>query len=225
MTEEETRQYMENIAEERHKRITEKKEKKVRQRARALTGPRLVIDLSFDELMKPTELKSLTSQVRRSYGAVMHMESPFHLCLVSDGPSHVLTTLSGYDDATQWPATFSTEGLAAIGAEHLVYLSADADTVLSDITLEPTDVLVVGGLVDKNRHKNVCNTRAEALGARTACLPDEILRERSFRVLTTNQVVEILAKVYDVDGEWTGRADDDTWRAAIGEVLPRRRAG
>lgn len=43
--------------------------------------------------------------------------------------------------------------------ERLVYLTADSATELEE--LDPKDVYVIGGLVDRNRHKNLCFERAE----------------------------------------------------------------
>lgn len=42
----------------------------------------------------------------------------------------------------------------------LLYLTADSETELQDIA--PDDILVIGGLVDRNRHKKLCFDRAAA---------------------------------------------------------------
>lgn len=51
----------------------------------------------------------------------------------------------------------------------LVYLSADADVIME--RFEPQCVYVIGGLVDRNRHKGVTHTKAVQQGVRTLRLP------------------------------------------------------
>ena len=43
----------------------------------------------------------------------------------------------------------------------LVYLTADAEADLVDLNAE--DAYVIGGIVDRNRHKLICQKRAEEL--------------------------------------------------------------
>lgn len=70
----------------------------------------------------------------------------------------------------------------------LVYLSADAEEELS--TLSEDEVYIIGGIVDRNRHKNLCQNKAEQLGIRTARLPIGTFIENlpTRKVLTVNQV-------------------------------------
>lgn len=78
---------------------------------------------------------------------------------------------------------------ATIPATHkLVYLSADADEELT--TLSEDEVYIIGGIVDRNRHKMLCQNKAEGLGIRTARLPiGTYLADLPTRkVLTVNQV-------------------------------------
>lgn len=44
--------------------------------------------------------------------------------------------------------------------EQLVYLTADSPEELSE--LHPTRKYIIGGIVDRNRHKNICFRKAEA---------------------------------------------------------------
>lgn len=51
----------------------------------------------------------------------------------------------------------------------MVYLTADSDKELE--TLERGKVYVLGGIVDRNRHKGICSGKAAQLGVQTAKLP------------------------------------------------------
>ncbi len=120
-----------------------------------------------------------------------------------------------------------------------IYLTADTDDTLTE--LEPGKTYIIGGIVDKNRYKGLCRAKADRLGIRAAKLPlsqdmmravernlsargetleDEVgtaeKAEQSFvgrKVLTVNQVVEILAA-------WTETRD---WVQALEIALPRRK--
>lgn len=102
----------------------------------------------------------------------------------------------------------------AFSADSVVYLSADSPYTLDK--LEPNTSYVIGGLVDRNREKNLCQRRAEEKGIRTAKLPiGEYLQMSSRKVLATNHVVEIMVK-------WLETGD---WAQAFMEVIPKRKGG
>lgn len=50
-----------------------------------------------------------------------------------------------------------------------MYLTADSPDELSE--LDPSKVYILGGLVDRNRHKGICYQRAQEAGVATARLP------------------------------------------------------
>lgn len=98
--------------------------------------------------------------------------------------------------------------------ESIVYLSADSPHVLEK--LEPNTSYVIGGIVDRNREKLLCQKRAEGKGIRTAKLPiGEYMQMASRQVLATNHVVEIMSK-------WLETGD---WGKAFEEVIPKRKGG
>lgn len=98
--------------------------------------------------------------------------------------------------------------------ESIVYLSADSPHVLEK--LEPYTSYVIGGLVDRNREKLLCQKRAEEKGIRTAKLPiGDYMQMASRQVLATNHVVEIMSK-------WLETGD---WGVAFQEVIPKRKGG
>lgn len=53
--------------------------------------------------------------------------------------------------------------------ENLVYLTADAETILED--LDPKKLYIIGGLVDRNRWKGITMKKAQEQGIQTAKLP------------------------------------------------------
>jgi len=95
-----------------------------------------------------------------------------------------------------------------------VYLSSDSPETLSE--LKPYSIYIIGGLVDKNRHKGICYKRAMDRGIRTAKLPiGQFLQMQSRSVLTTNHVNEVMLK-------WLELGD---WGEAFMQVIPKRKGG
>ncbi|CAI6339101.1 unnamed protein product [Periconia digitata] len=96
----------------------------------------------------------------------------------------------------------------------VVYLSSESDVTLE--RLKPNSTYIIGGLVDKNRHKGLCYKRAVARGIKTAKLPiSEFMQLKSRQVLVTNHVQDIMLK-------W---AELDDWGKAFMEVMPKRKGG
>ncbi|OBT89962.1 hypothetical protein VE02_01589 [Pseudogymnoascus sp. 03VT05] len=94
----------------------------------------------------------------------------------------------------------------------IVYLSSDSEHTLH--SLSPYTTYVIGGIVDKNRHKGLCHRRANELGIPTAKLPiGEFMQMQSRTVLTTNHVVEIMAN-------WLETGD---WGEAFLKAIPKRK--
>lgn len=94
----------------------------------------------------------------------------------------------------------------------IVYLSSDSEHTLD--SLSPYTTYVIGGIVDKNRHKGLCHRRANELGIPTAKLPiGEYMQMQSRTVLTTNHVVEIMVN-------WLETGD---WGEAFLKAIPKRK--
>ncbi|KAJ4422641.1 tRNA (guanine(9)-N(1))-methyltransferase [Gnomoniopsis sp. IMI 355080] len=119
-----------------------------------------------------------------------------------------VSSAGGTQESSEQPAA------PAFSTDSIVYLSADSPYTLDK--LEPNTSYVIGGLVDRNREKNLCQRRAEEKGIRTAKLPiGEYLQMSSRKVLATNHVVEIMSK-------WLETGD---WAQAFMEVIPKRKGG
>ncbi|KAI9886575.1 MAG: beta-adaptin [Watsoniomyces obsoletus] len=96
----------------------------------------------------------------------------------------------------------------------VIYLTSDSPITLTE--LSPYSTYIIGGLVDRNRHKGICYQRAMDRGVKTAKLPiGDYMRMASRFVLTTNQVLEIMLK-------WLEYGD---WARAFAEVIPKRKGG
>jgi tRNA (guanine9-N1)-methyltransferase len=96
----------------------------------------------------------------------------------------------------------------------VVYLSSESDVTLEE--LKPYGTYIIGGLVDKNRHKGICYKRATGCGVKTAKLPiGDFLEMNSRSVLATNHVSEIMLK-------WLALGD---WGEAFIQVIPKRKGG
>ncbi|GAA5860311.1 hypothetical protein JCM8547_003459 [Rhodosporidiobolus lusitaniae] len=122
----------------------------------------------------------------------------------------------------------------------LIYLTGDSPHVLTRLT--PGHTYILGGIVDRNRYKSLCLHKAEKLGIRHAQLPiGEFLPEMGTRkVLTVNQVFEILVKQVEMEeryeaeaeagegaeeegGEVEGEEKKNAWRDALRAVMPVRK--
>lgn len=96
----------------------------------------------------------------------------------------------------------------------VIYLTSDSPNTLDE--LKPNSTYVIGGLVDKNRHKGICYKTACDKGISTAKLPiAEYIQMQSRFVLATNHVVEIMLRWLEC-GEWG---------EAFLQVIPKRKGG
>lgn len=148
------------------------------------TSPRVLIDLDFQELMRPNELSSLTQQVMYSYGIIKRGAKPLRLVLTSvqDEIKDKLQKIKGFDtwlvDSLQMfdgqAEVFEKDFMKVIEEEpsfsytknQIVYLSADAEETLTE--LKKDEVYIIGGIVDRNRYKFLTLNKAERLGIRCA---------------------------------------------------------
>lgn len=211
------------VAARREKRKLLKKRKRNRVQEAAISAPShivhehsgvsVVLDCSFDDYMKDGEITSLARQITRCYS-----ENRKCACQVNMHVSSMNKRLLETFDENQhgqfrsWKPNFSFSQTDFEGTDKTVYLSSDSETVLE--TLHPGWTYVIGGLVDKGRHKNLCRNKAEASGVKTARLPiDEHIKVSGRRVLATNHVFELILKYLELRD----------WKAAFQAILPERK--
>ncbi|CCU75719.1 tRNA m(1)G methyltransferase domain-containing protein [Blumeria hordei DH14] len=100
----------------------------------------------------------------------------------------------------------------SITTPSLIYLTSDSPNTLQ--YLEPNTTYIIGGIVDKNRHKGLCYKRACERGIPTAKLPiGDYMKMQSRTVLTVNHVVEIMLK-------WIAT---NNWGESLTSVIPKRK--
>ena len=109
-----------------------------------------------------------------SYGTMRRGARPIRLCLssVNDIIKEKLEKISGF---SSWLAETSESDFMKMNEEkegfqypkdRIVYLSADAEETMTD--LDPSCLYVIGGIVDRNRYKNLTLDKANRLGIRSA---------------------------------------------------------
>lgn len=203
-----------------------------------------VMDCGYDELMMDRERISLASQLTRAYSdnskskyCAHYVISSFNKLLKERFDTALEKTYQNWrgvrtmsedymhaaEMAKQWmtgPQGGQMAGKFADLADakpedgEIVYLSSDSEETLTE--LKPYSTYIIGGLVDKNRHKAVCYKQAAERGVRTAKLPiGDYIQMASRSVLTTNHVMEIMLR-------WLETGD---WGEAFMQVLPQRKGG
>lgn len=212
---------------------------------RTLLPITFILDCGYDELMTEKERTSLASQITRSYSDNSRSPYKGHLMISSFNgmlkerfdtvlrKTHehwkgVTFTQDDYVAAAEvaksqmndpaggeMEAAFSRKADTNAKEEgEIVYLSSDSAETLTE--LKPYSTYIIGGLVDRNRHKGVCYKSAMDKGIRTAKLPiGEYMQMNSRFVLATNHVVEIMLK-------WLELGD---WGEAFVRVMPKRKGG
>ncbi|XXG80021.1 hypothetical protein AAC387_Pa09g0975 [Persea americana] len=202
---------------ERMEKRSEERGEKIERMKRAIeVGQKIVVDLEFSDLMNPNEIHSLVQQIMYCYAVNRRCTSPGHLWLTGcRGEIETqLQRLPGFD---KWIIDKENRSYIEVlqdQKENLVYLTADAETVLEE--LDPKKIYIIGGLVDRNRWKGITMKKAKDQGIQSAKLPiANYLKMSSSQVLTVNQVVEIILKYLETRD----------WKSAFFQVIPQRKRG
>jgi len=204
-----------------------------------LYDARVVIDLDFNEKMTEKELVSMSSQLQHSYAANKRAARalPMLFTSVRDIMHERLESKTDYRkwNCCEWwrtsyedlwregddprlftpPRAKETASWARAAKDDVIYLTGDSPNILSEI--EEGKTYVIGGIVDRNRYKNLCLDKANEQGLKHAALPiGQYLPEIEGRkILTVNQVFHIMAV-------WVEKRD---WREALHTVMPQRKIG
>ncbi|UMM29199.1 hypothetical protein L5515_011682 [Caenorhabditis briggsae] len=189
-----------------------RKRKDFRTMAQSNSKQRIALDMSFDDLMIEKDQKRTVQQIGWCYTANRHSPNPFQFHVVGfDGLSRKI--YNGNEHNLNQDIFLHHEKLETVfKPEEIIYLTSESENTLSE--LDDTKVYVIGGIVDHNSQKGLCHRIAKEKGFGHARLPlDEHLLMKSRRVLTINQVYEILV-------HWSVHKD---WKAALLSIIPERK--
>ncbi|KTW31563.1 hypothetical protein T552_00201 [Pneumocystis carinii B80] len=184
------------------------------------SGIKVIIDCSFDDKMIDKEIVSLSSQLTRCYSDNRRCTYPVELYVTSFGgrlAERMKTVLKSqymswrgiefFDES--YDSLYGKEGFRK---EDFIYLTADSENTIHE--LNENKIYIIGGLIDKNRYKNLCLDKAKSQDIYTAQLPIEnYIKMASRKVLTVNQVLEIMH-------QWMETKD---WEKAFLNVIPSRK--
>ncbi|CAK7899247.1 tRNA (guanine(9)-N1)-methyltransferase [[Candida] anglica] len=185
------------------------------------TNVNVIMDCEFDELMTNKEIVSMSNQIARSYSAKRHCDYEVGLTISSFNKNLKNRFDNSVDQYFNWTniefkENDHLEDLLPKDPEErskYVYLTADTDTILE--SLDEGHTYIIGGIVDKNRHKKLCLEKAERLGLKVGKLPiDKYIELNGRQVLATSHVFELCCK-------WFEEGKD--WKKAFDEVLPPRK--
>lgn len=187
---------------------------------------KVVIDMDFEEFMTDAEMSKATQQLGRIYSLNRHADNPCQL-YVTSLKGKILDkfqyTNSGYKswDINHTELDYQqlfTSSNTDQSEQNIVYLSGDAEDTLPDVEAllkDDSKIFVIGGLVDHNRHKNLCQTRAHSRNIPTAKLPlKENITLCQRHILSTVAVFEILLHVL---------SSHKSWREALIMSVPKRK--
>ena len=178
--------------------------------------PTILLDCDFSQLMTDRELTSLTQQINYSYGIIKKCSNQPRLALCGLSESHA-EKVRNIPGISAWNIriydNIGSDSLP-VDVKNMVYLSADTDETFDLSSIASDSVIIIGGLVDRNRHKGITHAKATALGIKTASLPlGDYVQMSSSKVITVNQVVDIIANAYN----------DKSWTNVIQRVIPGRK--
>lgn len=185
-----------------------------------MPAPCICIDMGHTEHMSDKELNKLSSQLRRLYGSNRHSCTPLKLYF-----THFPSSCRLYKMCVEKHQGFERYSVEMRAESHvelfpkdsLLYLSPDAPEALPTTPLGSNTVYVIGGLVDETVHKNISLSSAHAEGIRCAQLPIDEFMERcggtGCKILTVNQVFDILLNVHETQGDWAN---------SLAKVIPKR---
>lgn len=183
------------------------------------SGMKIIMDCSFDDLMNEKEIVSMSNQVTRTYSSNKR-ENHFSKITVASFDKRLKDRFDNklknfrYQQWRNFEFLPDEQCITApdIDRSKMVYLTADTDEKID--TLEPDMTYIVGGIVDKNRHKCLCYNKAKELGIPTKRLPiDEFINLFGRRVLTTTHVIQIMLRYFD----------NKDWKEAFESIVPQRK--
>ena len=181
----------------------------------------IVFDMSFDHLMNQKDRGKCLKQLLRCYSMNRRLSHPMHMHVTSFG-GRVKEEMGRHDGFENWDCSFHENSYKDVfneepfskSLDNIVYLTSESKNVVGQI-LEEGFVYVIGGFVDHNLHKGLSHKLALEAKVSHARLPiDEFIEMKTRRVLTIDQVFQILGDV---------ASEGKSWKDAFLTVLPARK--
>ena len=217
----EIRKQRKERAKERRKEMKERGEEVPRRKKRnvdeIVKGGNIIIDCDFDDKMNDVETKSLFNQIQLLYGANWKYEHPIEVnCIGISGKMD--TYVKKNNQCLNWKLMhWSNEKIEEfvkkdeMKEKNVIYLTAESENELTDVN--ENDYYIIGGIVDHNKYKRLCENKAKRLNIKTACLPINNEDCIGRKVLTVNQVFEIVGQ----------QLQHHDWKQTLSTVLPQRK--
>lgn len=167
------------------------------------SGLKLVIDCGYGDLMTEKEIKSLCRQLGYCYGESRRIKRSIDLKFTNCCDKIHNQMQLCFPNYKSWNTFEQVEG-------KFVYLTADSPNKLEALDLEKT--YVIGGLVDHNRYKNKCLTKAKDKNYEHCSFPIKDHMDLGKKVLTINQCAQIMMSL----------AQNKDWKTTLTECIPKR---
>ncbi|KAK2194951.1 bifunctional tRNA methyltransferase TRMD-TRM10-type domain/tRNA (guanine(9)-N(1))-methyltransferase TRM10-TRM10A/tRNA (guanine-N1-)-methyltransferase [Babesia duncani] len=174
----------------------------------------VVIDCDFGSYESEKEIKSLANQIAQAYGFNQRAEYPMNLIICGiekDGAlDKCLSKMSGIEN---WQCRIDYRKLEHMfNPDHLVYLSADSNEVLYN--LSPCETYVIGGIVDRNRLKGITRSKARNLNiqCKRLAIKEHVNLSKS-HILSTSAVFHALVLFHSFKD----------WTKALESAIPKRK--
>ena len=211
--------------------VPSRKERQQENLEKIKNGTILIIDCGFENLMNERDIISLVRQIAFCYSENKKAENPFDFILYDVGDLVMQKLLIHYFD--KWTGVklikkgeyksideflFSYNETRDVKIENfskdkIVYLTADSENEVNE--LKGSEVYIIGGIVDRNRFKNITFTKAKELGINHGKLPiGDYIHLNSSKVMTTNHVFSILTYFNSVKKDW---------KDAFMSIIPKRK--
>jgi len=159
---------------------------------------------------------SMSQQLSLCYAENARIDNPLYLSFTSL-TSPLSDNIARINGSNNWIVDRTADHFTLHFADRkkhdkIIYLTADTENELID--LEIGYCYVIGGIVDRNRHKMLCANEAKKYNVRTARLPiNQYIDDTQYLILTTNQCFQILASY----------SQCKNWKTAVEKAIPTRK--
>lgn len=211
--------------------VPSKKEREEENLEKIKKGIILIIDCGFDDLMNERDLISLTRQIAFAYSENRKAERPFDYILYDvdeklwdklkinsfeKWKGVKLVKKGEYKSIDEYLLDYSIKRdfkIENFKKDDIIYLTADSENEIND--LQENKAYIIGGIVDRNRFKNITYNKSKQLGISHAKLPiGEYIHLSSSKVMTTNHVFSMLTHYNSTKRDW---------KDAFMSIIPKRK--